>query len=90
MPSARKSRRNNPGVAPWLIKGFQPGPAAVGVIATATGGAKAYPMLPYMGLLHTALRATKSAISSRAPRTLRRRSATSAPPTTLLPKKAAS
>ena len=46
---------NNPGVAPWLIKGFQPGPTAVGVIATANGGAKPYPMLPYMGLLHTAL-----------------------------------
>jgi spermidine/putrescine-binding protein len=45
----------HPDVAPWLIKGFQPGPAAVGVIATANGNAKPYPMLPYMGLLHTAL-----------------------------------
>ena len=41
--------------APWLMKGFKPGAAAVGVLATANGGAKAYPMLPYMGLLHTAL-----------------------------------
>jgi len=42
-------------VATWLVKGFQPGPTAEGVIANATGGAKAYPMQPYMGLLHTAL-----------------------------------
>ena len=42
--------------APWLMKGFQPGPAQVGVMLTATqGNAKGYPMLPYMGLLHTAL-----------------------------------
>jgi ABC-type glycerol-3-phosphate transport system substrate-binding protein len=45
----------HPDVSPWLIKGFQPGPAAVGVIATANANAKPYPMLPYMGLLHTAL-----------------------------------
>jgi hypothetical protein len=45
----------NRDVAPWLLKGYQPGPAAVGVIATANGGARPYPMLPYMGLLHTAL-----------------------------------
>jgi multiple sugar transport system substrate-binding protein len=45
----------NPDVAPWLLKGYTPGPAAAGVIATAQGGARPYPMLPYMGLLHTAL-----------------------------------
>ncbi len=45
----------HPDTAPWLIKGFKPGAAAIGVIATATDGAKPYPMLPYMGLLHTAL-----------------------------------
>ncbi|MDB5505405.1 MAG: sugar transporter substrate-binding protein [Devosia sp.] len=45
----------NPDVATWLVKGFEPGPAAVGVIATANAGARAYPMQPYMGLLHTAL-----------------------------------
>ncbi len=39
----------------WLVKGFEPGVAASGVIANATGGARAYPMQPYMGLLHTAL-----------------------------------
>jgi len=45
----------NEAVATWLVKGYTPGPAAVGVIATANGGARAYPMQPYMGLLHTAL-----------------------------------
>jgi multiple sugar transport system substrate-binding protein len=46
----------HPAAAVWLMKGFQPGPAQVGVMATAQqGNAKAYPMLPYMGLLHTAL-----------------------------------
>jgi len=47
----------NAAVATWLVKGYTPGPSAVGVIATANGGARAYPMQPYMGLLHTALSA---------------------------------
>jgi len=47
----------NPEVATWLVKGYTPGPAAVGVIATANAGARAYPMQPYMGILHTALSA---------------------------------
>ena len=41
--------------ATWLIQGFQPGPTAAGVIGTATNGARPYPMVPYMGLLHEAL-----------------------------------
>mgnify|MGYP001159726572 FL=1 len=41
--------------AVWLIDGFKPGPAAAGVSATATGGAKSYPMIPYIGLMHNAL-----------------------------------
>ena len=45
----------NPAVATWLVAGYEPGPSAVGVIATANAGARAYPMQPYMGLLHTAL-----------------------------------
>ena len=45
----------NPDVATWLVAGYTPGPAAVGVIANANAGARAYPMQPYMGLLHTAL-----------------------------------
>ena len=43
--------------ATWLVAGYTPGPTAVGVIGNATGGARAYPMQPYMGLLHTALSA---------------------------------
>ena len=43
------------GAATWLVAGYTPGPAAVGVIGNAQGGARAYPMQPYMGLLHTAL-----------------------------------
>jgi multiple sugar transport system substrate-binding protein len=45
----------NPEAAAWLIAGYQPTPAAVGVFDTVSAGAKPYPMLPYMGLLHTAL-----------------------------------
>ena len=45
----------NPDAATWLIKGYVPGPAAVGVIENANNGARPYPMVPYMGLLHTAL-----------------------------------
>ncbi len=45
----------NKDAATWLVAGYTPGPAAVGVIANATGGARAYPMTPYIGLLHTAL-----------------------------------
>ncbi len=47
----------HPHAATWLVAGYEPGPAAVGVIGNATGGARAYPMQPYMGLLHTALSA---------------------------------
>jgi ABC-type glycerol-3-phosphate transport system substrate-binding protein len=47
----------NKDAATWLVAGYTPGPAAVGVIGNATGGARAYPMTPYMGLLHTALSA---------------------------------
>ncbi len=47
----------NPAAATWLVAGYEPGPAAVGVIGNANGGARAYPMQPYMGLLHTALSA---------------------------------
>ena len=45
----------HPNSATWLIKGYTPGPAAVGVIGTANGGARPYPMVPYMGTLHTVL-----------------------------------
>ncbi|HVG46665.1 MAG TPA: sugar ABC transporter substrate-binding protein, partial [Rubellimicrobium sp.] len=45
----------NPDAAVWLIQGYQPGPAAMGVVANATGGARPYPMVPWMGLLHETL-----------------------------------
>ena len=41
--------------AVWLIEGYQPAPVNQGVMQTMAMGAKPYPMLPYMGLLHTAL-----------------------------------
>lgn len=41
--------------AVWLIDGYQPTEAAVGVFEAAKMGTTPYPMLPYMGLMHTAL-----------------------------------
>jgi ABC-type glycerol-3-phosphate transport system substrate-binding protein len=41
--------------AVWLIPGYEPTEAAVGVFAAAEMGSVPYPMLPYMGLMHTAL-----------------------------------
>ena len=46
---------NNPNAAVWLIPGSTPGAAAVGVIANANAGARPYPMVPWMGLLHEVL-----------------------------------
>jgi len=41
--------------AVWLIEGYNPTPAAKGVFAAAGMDTIPYPMLPYMGLMHTAL-----------------------------------
>lgn len=41
--------------AVWLLEGYEPTRAAVGVSASAQAGARPYPMVPYIGLLHTAL-----------------------------------
>ncbi|WP_300517599.1 extracellular solute-binding protein [Aliiroseovarius sp.] len=41
--------------AVWLIEGYQPTDAAVGVFEAAQAGTKPYPMVPYMGLMHGAL-----------------------------------
>lgn len=41
--------------AVWLVEGYEPTPAAIGVFAAAQSGTIPYPMLPYMGLMHTAL-----------------------------------
>lgn len=46
--------------AVWLIDGYQPTAAATGVFAAAQAGSTPYPMLPYQGLLHTALGAELS------------------------------
>jgi ABC-type glycerol-3-phosphate transport system substrate-binding protein len=41
--------------AVWLIEGYQPTDAAIGVFEAAKMGTTAYPMVPYMGLMHSAL-----------------------------------
>ena len=41
--------------AVWLIEGYKPGAAAAGVAASAAGGAISYPMLPFMGILHSVI-----------------------------------
>ena len=46
--------------AVWLIDGYEPTPAAVGVFAAAQAGSTPYPMVPYQSLLHTALGAELS------------------------------
>lgn len=43
------------GQAVWMVPGYTPAPLAGGVLASVAAGAQPYPMLPYMGLLHTAL-----------------------------------
>ncbi len=42
-------------LAVWMIEGYEPTPTSAGVVAAIQSGAKPYPMLPYQGLLHTAL-----------------------------------
>ena len=42
-------------LAVWLIEGYEPTEKAQGVFAAAQANTIPYPMLPYMGLLHTAL-----------------------------------
>lgn len=47
--------QENPELAVWLVKGYEPTPAAAGVIASVQGGAPGYPTSPFMGLLATAI-----------------------------------
>lgn len=47
--------RANNNAAVWLIKGYTPGPAAQGAIASAMGGAPAYPSTSAMGLVSAAV-----------------------------------
>ena len=41
--------------AVWMIPGYKPAPVNEGVVQAMSMGTKGYPMLPYMGLLHTAI-----------------------------------
>ena len=41
--------------AVWMIEGYKPAPVNAGVFAAIEMGTPPYPMLPYIGLLHTAL-----------------------------------
>lgn len=43
------------GQAVWMIEGYQPAPVNAGVFSAIEMGTAPYPMLPYQGLLHTAL-----------------------------------
>ena len=45
----------NAGKEFWLVEGYEPTPASAGVIGSAQAKSLAYPMKPYIGLLHTAL-----------------------------------
>lgn len=47
--------QQNPTAAAWLIEGFTAPETAQAILETGQMGAQAYPMVPYMGLLHTAL-----------------------------------
>lgn len=47
--------KDNAQKAVWLIEGYEPDASAMGVISTVQQQANPYPMLPYMGLLHSAL-----------------------------------
>jgi len=41
--------------AVWMLDGYEPTAASAGVFATIDAGATPYPMIPFAGLLHTAL-----------------------------------
>jgi len=43
------------GQAVWMIEGYTPAPVNQGVFDAIAAGSTAYPMLPYHGLMHTAL-----------------------------------
>jgi multiple sugar transport system substrate-binding protein len=50
-----QTAKDHAAAAAWLMPGYEPTPAAVGVIDTIAAGAKPYPMAPFMGVLHSAL-----------------------------------
>ncbi len=45
----------NSGQAVWLVEGFEPGPLSIGVIEAARLGARPYPMIPFMSLMHNSI-----------------------------------
>ena len=45
----------NAAAAVWLIEGYEPTPAAQGVVANMEAGTPPYPLVPYISLLHVAL-----------------------------------
>jgi len=53
--TSKEMANNASDQAVWLVDGFTPGPKSVGVLAAAKMGAKPYPMLPHMSLMHGAL-----------------------------------
>ena len=53
--SSSEMANANPNVTVWLINGYTPGDAALGVAAAAQMGAAPYPSIPQMGLLHGAM-----------------------------------
>jgi len=42
-------------MAVWMVDGYVPSPVSEGVMATMAAGAQPYPMVPFQGLLHTAI-----------------------------------
>ena len=54
------SKDGNSDLAVWVLGDYEPTAAAAGVFATASNGAPAYPTLPHMGKMHTALGAELS------------------------------
>jgi ABC-type glycerol-3-phosphate transport system substrate-binding protein len=53
--SSSEMANANPNATVWLINGYTPGDAALGVAAAAKMGAAPYPSIPQMGLLHGAM-----------------------------------
>ena len=53
--SSSEMANANPNATVWLINGYTPGDAALGVAAAAKMGSAPYPSIPQMGLLHGAM-----------------------------------
>ena len=51
----QKIANDNSDTAAWIIQGYKPTQKVAAIVDSAKAGARAYPMLPYMGLMHGAL-----------------------------------